>query len=189
MGRTLLAMIAGVLFSSSAYSQVLLLVDISNPANVTFTTTGLGAGAEASAQGFLGVTLVGFFDATASQGVLLTGDLLANGMTLAYATASPWTYASGANSGTDLNLWRSSSGIQDFTTPAPAFTGTSSGDFSLVEALLPGHGHSGFIYLGDSPGSGAAILGTYAVVPEPATAIFAAVGGTVVLAFRRRRIA
>lgn len=187
--KRVLSLIAGLTLGTMAQAQVLLTVDISNPANVTVTATGANAAVnDSSAQDFLGFTLIGFLtgDSNALTGV--GGTLEADGADGPYDQVFALDYAAGdLSAGPDLNLFVSAgSGTQIFSTSSPAFTGVLAGNLSVFAALLPSSGHSGAIQVGGGPSG--SVLGTYTVVPEPSTFLLATATWGISLIFRRRRI-
>ena len=178
----LLALAAGPL-----HAAVLIQVDVSNPANVTFTATGAPAGVDdAGTFTYHGATLLTFFTAAADGDLDVVGNLAPSGTTESY-DASFADDVSGSS--VDLNL-RAFNGLDDqvFSTAAPAFTGTGTVDFTSLAALLPGPGASGQLMVGWSgyPGQ---VIGEWAVVPEVSTCAQAGVMGLALvgwLVWRRR---
>ncbi|MFN0066517.1 MAG: hypothetical protein ACKVYV_02675 [Limisphaerales bacterium] len=183
----LLALVAGPL-----HAAVLIQVDVSNPANVTFTATGAAAGVDdASTFTYDGATLLGFFPAAADPGLDLDvgGNLTPNGTTQRYDASFPDDVS---GSSVDLNL-RAFSGLDDqaFSTSAPAFTGVGTVDFTSLAGPLPEPGMTGQIMAGWS-GEPGQVIGEWAVVPEVAPVAQAGVMGLAVLGFvaiRRGRAA
>lgn len=186
--KRVLAAVLGLGMLSTACAQVLLTVDISDPSAVTFTATGLAPSAnDNTVSGTIGFTLLGFL--TSADDLLSTsglGDLEAPGMTSAYDAFAALDYAGGVfDPGVDINLW-GGSGVQNFSTGAPAFTGTFTIDLTAIASLLPSAGHSGTIQVGDGSETGA-VIGQYQVVPEPSAVLLTTLACGTVLIFRRRR--
>jgi hypothetical protein len=164
-------------------------VDVSNPANVTFTATGAPAAvADTGTFTYDGATLLKFFPVAADPALDLDvgGDLTPNGTTQRYDASFPDDVS---GSSVDLNL-RAFSGLdgQVFSTSAPAFTGAGTVDFSSLAGPLPVPGTTGQIMAGwsEEPGQ---VIGEWAVVPEVTPWAQAGVMGLTVLgvaAWRRR---
>ena len=181
----LLIVLTAVWCGTASQAAVLITVDVSNPFAVTFTATGNFPLISGNVPSGNGVTLFNFYTADTSTDVSISGTLKANGMSQPYGNAAGWDFWNGDYIGPDLNIYRLPDITQDFQTGAAAFTGASSGDFSALSAILPSIGSSGNISIGFSPPS--QIIGTYEVVPEPSTALLAALGvGALFLARRRR---
>lgn len=173
----LLSVACGVALTSQA--QVLLTVDVTNPAAVTYTATGALASAGDGTHVHVYATLVGFFTAPAPA---VAPDLVARTLS-DFVTGSPYSQqlADGAN----LRLW--TFGLANIN--VPLFAGSDTGDLSAAGAFLPPNGASGNILLepglGTVPGQWQAVA---VVVPEPHE--YALMAGTGLLGFaawRRRR--
>jgi hypothetical protein len=170
------AVTACSLFSLSAHSNgivdpnVLLEVDIADLSAVTISATGAMPSQNASGLNLLnGVSLLDLFIEDESNPNFVSGNLIANGTTLAYSRAFTLP------SDTDLNLWRSGPGRlqnQIFDTMLPAFTGMLTVD--LTGYSIQSAGTYGDVWYGDSNDNGP-ILGQWEIVdssaiPEPAMA-------------------
>jgi hypothetical protein len=152
---------------ATGHGQIVL-VNVSNPAAVTFTGTGDFALADYT--GTVGgdafpVRLSGFFtsnqanfDALAASTSLMT--------TGADHTLGRAFLRVGAGGPTTLLLRRDGNSQENFSTSSAAFTGTATFDLSSFASALPAVGASGNIYAAD----GLTLVGTYSVtaVPEPA---------------------
>lgn len=179
------------LFSSAARAQpqpVLLTVNISNPAQIRFTTT--GAFPQTNNNGstpFSGILLVDLFTADfdmSSTVAPLNGNLATTG-----SVPFEVGFANGLAPRRDLNLLArpttpGANDLSTYSTATPAFVGSSVLDLSgFAPAALQSVGFVGNVLAGDfAPAS--PVIGTYQViVPEPACA--AALGITFI--GRRRR--
>jgi hypothetical protein len=168
--------------ASSAPAVVLLVVDITDPTAVTITATGAPAEMpDSSTLTFDGATLLDFFtEEVGDGGVLLSGDLTANGVTAPYDEAF---FDAVFGSVVDLNLYTFDGGeLQSFTTTEPAFTGSATllVDFTGFEFLLPAPGTTGDLMAGWSLTAGE-IIGDWTVVPEVTPWAQAGVMGLAVL--------
>lgn len=179
------------LFSSAARAQpqpVLLTVNISNPAQIKFTST--GAFPQINNNGstpFSGILLVDLFTADfdmSSTVAPLTGNLATTG-----AVPFEVGFANGLAPRRNFNLFArpNTPGANDpsvYSTATPAFVGSSVADLSgFPPASLQAPGFIGNVLAGDfAPAS--PVIGTYLVIlPEPTCA--AALGITLIV--RRRR--
>lgn len=172
---------------AAAPGQVIL-VNIADPAAVTFTGTGTFASANynGGTTAALPVRLQNFFssapgnlDVTATLTTLMTTG--AN-HTLGLALLRP-----GASGATTLDFRQAGFSQENFSTSSAAFSGTGTFNFSTYGAYLPAAGTTGNIFAAD----GATVIGTYSVVssavPEPSA--YAALCGLVTLGlsvYRRR---
>ncbi len=152
--------------------DVLLIINDSDPSNVTITATGAFAFTnDSSTNENEGVDLLEFFTAPvailppgspASPGLSPTGD----------GPYTQWQADDYSGSLVDLNISTDTSGpeTQTFTTTSPAFTGSATLDLSSFSADLPSLGSSGLIVSGNSNNNGD-IIGDWEVedvpVPEP----------------------
>jgi hypothetical protein len=180
--------LAGVALSTTAYAEnYLLTVDVTDIANVTFTTTGNPASVNDSSTTYShGVELMDFFTSNSGFAQPATGNLKGGGLSLSYISASN-------GGGEYLNFHGSTFGdpSQNFTTSVAAFNGSASVDMSSASETLPGVGATGNIYAGNSSALGP-IIGQWQVigaapVPEPGTLALAALGGAGALVYARRR--
>ena len=164
---------------SSARGAVVLDVDVSNPAAVTFTATGNVSQIDDSGLLMGGVDLLGFFasDPGSIKSGLL-GDLRPSSAASAYGTMDK-SYLHGDA----LNLSYGASGTQTFSTITPAFAGAGTADLGSYSALLPVAGDSGNVAVGGPVG---AVVGQWQVVPEPGVLTMLVAGGAT-LVLRRRR--
>jgi hypothetical protein len=158
--------------------QVLLIVDDSNPSNVTFTATGNNAGAyDSSTTEAAGVDLLNFFANAIVGSYLASGTLTPAGNgTAAYNQATIDNYSV---TGIDLNYRNGSLSpdadqIFDPTLPDPALHGMDWVNFFSVDFDLPAPGTFGNILSGNSTENSGVIIGTWEAVPEPANTGLAA---------------
>jgi len=187
--KTLLTAAAALTFAGAASAgvaglPVLLIVDNTDPNNVTFTATGAAAGVEASTGSGSGFTLQGLFSGAGFEvgftpgGGSISGTLQANGMTAPYVNS---LNQFGSLTDNDLNIWGGGGGTQLWNTDDAAFSGSSSTDI-LAGASFNG---SGLILLGDAPGTQPPVIGTWQLIPTPGTAGLLGLAG--LAAVRRRR--
>ncbi len=148
------------------HAQLLLTVDDSNPAAVTFTATGTASGATGSGSGPFPVRLETFLTTssglTASSNPTATSSTLQAPVTGDLLNTADWD-SNGAGA-TTLGLRNGSSSKESFSTSSPAFSGTATFDLSSISAFLPAGGTTGSIQT-----STGTLIGTYSVsaVPEP----------------------
>lgn len=173
-----------------ARGQIVLIVNVSDPAAVTFTATGTFSAADATATSNFPIQLKGFLTSNPGQ----------SGQTASSTTLQ----TTGADHSLNSALWgrfnpvettlvlRNASLSETFSVASAAFTGTATFDLTSITNYLPVAGSSGSI-VSSMGGSGTGItIGTYSVVttavPEPAAYGFA--GGLVCLglALWRKRI-
>lgn len=126
------------------YANVVLEIDVSDPANVKIVATGNPASTNGSSSVFSGVYLGGFFAAptTLANQVISGSTLTPSGVSVPYINK--------AASSTDLQLFTQVVGdgvdaIQDFSTAVSAFTGMATIDLSSTS--LPAAGTSGQVYI------------------------------------------
>jgi hypothetical protein len=174
-------------------SPYLITIDVSNPANVTLTATGINALANTTGQTAEdGVDLLGFFSQDA--GSISINPLSAQ--ELAGAGLSPYEYFTPDNRSSagggffDLNLISASGDPENFSTSLPAFTGTSTfnlGYLDLPSSALPATGSQGDILAGDSENPGQ-VIGEWEVEPAPEPGILGifALGTLIVVFFGQR---
>ncbi|TVQ50385.1 MAG: hypothetical protein EA377_14350 [Phycisphaerales bacterium] len=189
MSRTLIAIVVATVLAATAAnagaSPVLIIVDNTDPSNVTFNATEEAASVvDDSASIIGGISLLDLFsgDGFATNGSqTIGGDLSPSGNAAAYNRI---LNDFGTLGTTGLNFWNTGDGgDQAFNTTDPAFTGMTSGiDFSTASFNV-----SGDIVIGDTagiPGSGA-VLGSWALIPTPGAICLFALAG--VFGCRRRR--
>ena len=194
--------LAGATFSTKASAQqILLTINASNPAAVTFTPTGNHAVITNSDYTFNdGIDLTGFFKSTPTG--FYYPVLSVPTLTDTYSSDPVYNFSrpddlfrTGGNR--DLNLaddGTNESSSEGFYVGSPAFTGLDTIDLSGDAAALPVPGTSGNIYAGnegDGPLDPPTFLGTFIVVPEAGTGTFVLLGGAILLLTRwyRRKLA
>jgi hypothetical protein len=179
-----IAAISAFLFSPRlAEASILIVIDISNPSAVTFTTTeAVPLINDSSTSTAHGVSLMGLFSsAFAVSDQPLVGDLTPAGSSVSFE----WLLNNFEGiTGFDLNLYSNSSDSQVFSTGTPAFSGSG------VSVNLDGatFATSGNIIVGDTLQGSGDIIGQWAVVPEPSSsAILTGLAAGVMLFVRRRQ--
>ena len=184
---------------TQAAPPILLQVDVSNPAAVTFTATSdFSYAVDSSFNLQEGIDLVSFFTAPLS-GPGSTGTISGSLATPSYP-AYPYDYwsaddRSGSFNQVDLNLYRATEGLnnpQIFSTTANAFTGTSTINLSSQVAYLPSLlGTTGNIVPGWGSMEPYTVIGQWQVVaiPEPTTLTLVGLGllGVASMSSRFRR--
>lgn len=128
---------------------------------------------------------MGFLTGNSAEFLSISGNLKSTtsdaftDVTLSNATSSL------PSAGVDLTLSKFVSGDMVFVTTGPAFTGTSSADFSSIAGLLPSVGTTGDIRPGLNDTITASI-GTYQVIPEPSSTFLVLAAGVAAITVRRR---
>ncbi|MFU8829659.1 MAG: hypothetical protein ACNA8P_09535 [Phycisphaerales bacterium] len=186
--KTVISVSAVLALSGAAMADVLLIVDLTVPNQITInSTTGLSA-IDATASNFNGVYLENAFGLSGALGaVLVSGNLTSFNNP---SDNSPSLFRGGAGADPGLNIWSySTDATTSFTAGVQAFAGSGTWNLSTAgyEALLAG-ASSGNIYanidnIGGVPGNG--ILGTWALIPTPGAAGLLGLAG--LAAVRRRR--
>lgn len=177
--RLVCAVFAFIPMSSAA--AVVLTVDVSDPSMVTITATGANSEIDITGNRFNGISLVGFL-AVPATGANISA--ISNGLLVDVSQNSLDIQFIGINGGF-LNLF-GPNGTIEFLTTAPAFSGQ--GIFNLSQqavGALPSFGATGSVALGDSTPFNN-VIGTYFVIPEPASATLLGLGALLVA--RRRRL-
>lgn len=186
------SLLACFLLPLSMPAAVILIIDISDPSHVTFTSTNANAQNDDEDSWLQeGISLIGFFQASVEELYFFDtpSGLQSPGGSFAYSTLtginffdplSPDTYQ-------DLSIFGSGFSTQDFTTSARALSGSSTADLTDLQASLPAVGSTGDIYSGDGISFGGPVIGQYTVVPEPAAIGLLACGGMLTLLRGRKR--
>jgi len=188
--KWLLCLLACFLLPLSTPAAVILIIDISDPSQVTFTSTNANAQNDDEDSWLQeGISLIGFFQASVEDLYFFDtpSGLRSPGGSFAYSTLtginffdplSPDTYQ-------DLSIFGSGFSTQDFSTGARALSGSSTADLTDLLASLPPVGTTGNIYSGDGISFEGPVIGQYTVVPEPAAIGLLTCGG--IFAFLRGR--
>ena len=159
---------ATLVLSSVLRANVLILIDVSDVSNVTFTATGAAPTRDETSQSLLdGVSLLNFLTGNRESFIGITGNFSPNGAEA--FTGASLIDAENTDSpgpGPDVNLSTNSSTTMNFLTIVSASSGSSNIDLSAQSSVLPAVGTTGAI----RPGLGLTLtdsIGTYEVVPEP----------------------
>lgn len=176
-----------------ASAAVILRIDITDPAQITFTATGANSENDDD-QSFLseGITLLDFFSVSVEDPNVAffesPSNLWSPGGNFAYTTLSSSAFTNAAPFVyDDLAIFGSGFSTQDFSTNAPALTGSAVADLTAWAAWIPAAGTVGNIRSGDGISFSGPQIGQYTVVPEPSTAALAAAGLLLAARFIRRR--
>jgi hypothetical protein len=184
----LCAAVSVALLASAANADDLLIVDLSVVDQVTITATDGLSAATVSGSDSIGVYFEGFYGVAGNS---LNETLVSGDLTNAEnpASNSPNLYRAGSGSDPGLNIysWSSDSTVS-FTMDSLAFVGSGTWDLDADDYadMLAGAVSGDLYFPADSEDdiAGATMLGTYRVIPEPATLSLLGLLGLVVL--RRR---
>jgi hypothetical protein len=186
-------LLAALLAPLKASAAVILVIDISNPALVTFTATNANA-QNNDDESWLqeGISLIGFFSSSVADSSLYffetPSNLWSPGGNFAYSTLASINFADPFSSTyLDLSIFGSGFSTQDFSTNAPALTGYAEAGLSAWVAQLPTPGTTGDIYSSDGIDFSGPVIGQYVVIPEPSSAALIACGGLLAWMQVRRR--
>lgn len=156
-------------------AQLLLIIDVSDITNITFTaTTNTPLIADNTFTGEEGFTLIGMIapgnDTDSQADFVTTSDLTTDGIG-AYTEIKGINFSSldeeNFEPGFDVWVYRwAELDFQNFSLSLPAFTGTATIDLFGNNIVLKTSG-GGDIYLGGPPGRKGAKIGEYQVIPEP----------------------
>jgi MYXO-CTERM domain-containing protein len=186
---TLATAVSTAVMAAYAADPVLITVDVSNPAEVTFTATGQSPGITVTQNAFVGMSLLDFWRSNVDYG---SGSPGGEGLE---ASGTAGAYTACVRYGTTLNFYiTSGQGVdQKFAIGDPAFTGSATVNLSSISTLLPVAGSSGSLIAGDPmmPEAGVQSIGRWQVsaVPEPHEYALLAGLGLVGFAVWRRRAA
>ncbi|MBN8711699.1 MAG: hypothetical protein BGO12_18325 [Verrucomicrobia bacterium 61-8] len=190
----LIACLTGLLSVPVARADILVTIDITNPAAVVFTATGAAPSADGpNVPGINGIDFLQFF-ITPISGFAL-GDVTPSTFATYLDSNYPylnWNTDSYSGPNVDLNFYSQDGSSQHFNTTDPAFVGTATVNFTSYASYLPSAGATGQITDGNSgnasgPSRPLTVLGTYQVVPEPSTWALLALGLAACLTLLRRR--
>lgn len=173
-----------------SHAAVILIIDISDPSNVSFTATSAFSSGNDFGDTWLedGITLLGFFSSSAYEGDLEffdSSDLRSPGGTFEYTMFVAIDMNPMGSDYFNLNIFGSGFSDQNFSTTMPALTGSAIGDLSLwVSHLRAG---TGDVQAGGNQ-YGSAIIGQYVVIPDPSVSALFIGSGALTFIFIRRRI-
>ena len=189
--------------TARAHGAVLITINDSNPAAVTFTATGNAPGVTDASHLFSqGLGFAGFFAANPSLGFFPTVTATSTSLTTGVDGTPDYTGAQSASfsgsSTDDLELFAGSGNTEHFSTGSSAFTGTATFNFAsstfFSPNLLPAAGTTGQLVSGDGASfipfqTAPVVLGTYqvAAVPEPSQASLILLGAAALTFTRLRR--
>ncbi|WP_367872844.1 PEP-CTERM sorting domain-containing protein [Luteolibacter sp. Populi] len=184
----------------SAQAATVLVVDISNPAAVTFTSTPNFSQTNSSLNiGTAGFTIRNFLASPASipSSTLGLGNLSPTGSTFVYSGMATFSYeANDGNftSANDLSVFSNGGGpgaaSQVFSTGTRAFNGVLTIDLSAYVSSLPAAGVTGDVISGyflSGTADHGETVGQFVVIPEPGSVLLGGLG-FLILGFRRRSI-
>jgi hypothetical protein len=177
--------------SVTSFGAVVLTINVQDPSHVTFTAVANNSAitADVLVNYDGGITIKNFF--TPAQTILLgsplaiSGNLTGRNAGLAYTAAVTFVFpAPTPVTGQDLSIYYNgaSGNLQQFSTTAAPFTGSSSANLSTFAAGLPVAGGSGDVY---SSFNGS-IIGQWNAVPEPSETMGAIGMGLIAFACIRR---
>jgi hypothetical protein len=169
------------IFPAAGSPLPILTINESNSTIVTITGTGNDAvQTDGTTLANAGVDLMNFFTAAVAAGPTpVSGSSLepvSGGIVYEFWGSDTYQWVASQ----DLNLFSASAVAQTFVSGTPAFGGTVTVDLSSYIAELPAFGASGFVYPGNSGGSGTVQqpIGIWQVVavPEPSAITLLALG-------------
>ncbi len=181
--------VAVALLTTGAYADDLLIVDLTVTDEVTITATDGLSAVTASGSNFTGFYFENFYG---GSGGPLSGALVFGDLTTAEnpSDGSPSIFRGGSGTDPGLNVWSfSTDGTVTFTAGSLAFVGSATWGLDPEEYadMLAGSTSGNLYFPADTEDdiAGADLLGTYTVIPEPATLSLLGLG--LALGLRRRR--
>lgn len=196
--RPLLSSLAGLfLLAAPAQAFTVLVIDISNPAAVTFTSTGSVSLVDSSLNMSLGgFSIQNFFATAVWADEIATGNLHPTGSPYVYSGLGTFDYEGGTGffgSSNDLSIYSNGGASttelsQVFSTDSSAFNGVMTVNFSEFASSLPAAGTAGNVRAGYLIGElgHTGIVGEYIVVPEPSAVLLGGLGALALLKRRRK---
>ncbi len=172
------------LFATRALASAVLLINVSDPSNVTFSAVANNSAITGTSRVDYsdGITLDNFF--TSNQSILLgnplaiSGNLTAAGTALSYNETVTFSYGNpNPVPGVDLSIYYNTitpGANQTFVTTAPPFTGVGSADMSPYASALPAHGASGSVLMSYQ---GGLVIGEWQAIAVPEPEEYAAAAG------------
>ncbi len=174
---------------ASARADVILTIDVTNPASIVFQSTSAFAQNNANISLWDGITLLGFFESPTSffDSAFNSTDLIyvGNNTNHTLHTISVINYETGNGPGQDLNIYGAVGGDVIFSTDSRALSHFAVKYF-LENQPIAAIGTVGDIVVGNKASSGGyLVLGQFQIIPEASTASLLALGS--LLWFGRRR--
>lgn len=190
----LLLVLLFLLVPRTGSAGVILVIDVSNPAEVIFTATDVHSESDDDETWLMeGISLIGFFENSVDDPTIyffdVPSDLWSPGGAFAYSQLVSINFSDPlSDSYFDLSVFGSGFSTQNFSTEEPALWGSATADLTAWMTFLPAPGTTGAVYSGDEVSSKGPLIGQYLVVPEPSAGALLGVLGILAWAkFRRRR--
>ena len=190
MQRTAITIAAALIgtLAAAAQADVLLVVDLSTPNQVTINATNGLSSATISGSDTTGAYLADFYGTAPAAGVIYSNGV--GGLTnfLNPPDNSPGLFSSAGETGLNIWTWSTATTV-NFTAGTQAFTGSGTWTVTAAEyaALLGGPAGGDLYFPADTASDlpNATLIGSWSLVPEPASASL--VGAAGLLLLRRRR--